>query len=119
MAILPKSTRTLSRARALRRDITESERILWMLLRHRRFSGYKFRRQVPLGDFVVDFACYDRKLVMELDGSQHSEPEQADFDARRTARLQAAGFRVVRVATGHLFSDRDGVLEAIWQALQN
>ena len=117
MSRLVKSDRTLQRARKLRREMSDEERILWMLLRHRRFADFKFRRQVPLGDFVGDFVCYDRKLVVELDGSHHADLEQAAFDARRTAYLEAAGFRVIRIWTGDLFKERDGALEAIWNAL--
>lgn len=95
----------------------EEERILWVLLRNRRFADYKFRRQVPLGDFVVDFACLGRRLVVELDGAQHAEPEQAAFDARRTRYLEAAGFRVVRIWCGDLFKDREGAMAAIWDGL--
>ena len=98
--------------------MSDEERILWMLLRDRRLSGYKFRRQVPLGDYVVDFASYGSKLVFELDGSQHAEPEQAAFDVKRTAYLEAAGFRVVRVWTSELFCEREAVFETILNALE-
>jgi adenine-specific DNA-methyltransferase len=115
---LVKSERTLERARRLRRDMSDEERILWMLLRDRRFQGFKFRRQAPLGDYVVDFVCFERKLIVELDGSQHAEPEQAAFDAKRTAELEAAGFRVLRIWTSDLFKEREGVFETILNALR-
>ncbi len=83
MKRLIKSDRTLQRARQLRAEMSDEERILWMLLRDRRFADFKFRRQVPLGDYVVDFVCFGAKLVLELDGSQHADPEQAKFDAER------------------------------------
>jgi adenine-specific DNA-methyltransferase len=89
-----------------------------MLLRDRRFSGFKFRRQVPLGDYVADFVCFERELIIELDGSQHTEPEQAVFDAKRTEVLEAAGFRVIRIWTSDLFKERDGVFETILNALR-
>ena len=111
---LVKSERTLQRAKTLRRDMSDEERILWMLLRDRRFADFKFRRQVPLGDFVADFVCYERKLV---DGSQHAAPEQAAFDAKRTLVLEAAGFRVVRVWASDLFKEREGVMETLLNAL--
>ncbi|MEQ1493779.1 MAG: DUF559 domain-containing protein [Terricaulis sp.] len=114
-----KSERTLNRARHLRREMSDEEGILWMLLRDRRFAGFKFRRQVPLGDFVADFVCFERELIVELDGSQHAEPEQATFDAKRTQVLEAAGFRVIRVWTSDLFKERDGVFETIFNALHN
>jgi len=72
---LVKSERTLSRARKLRREMSDEERILWTLLRDRRYAAFKFRRQVPLGDYVVDLVCFERALIIELDGSQPAEPE--------------------------------------------
>lgn len=117
MTRLVKSERTLNRARKLRREMSDEERILWMLLRDRRFAGFKFRKQVPLGDYVVDFVCFGSKLILELDGSQHTEPEQATFDAERTQYLEAAGFRVARIWCGDLFKDREGAMELIWNAL--
>ena len=117
MQRLIKSDRTLQRARKLRRDMSAEERVLWMLLRDRRFADFKFRRQVPLGDYVADFVCFERKLVLELDGSQHAEPEQAAFDAKRTAYLEAAGFRVARLWCSDLFKDREGAMQLIWNAL--
>jgi adenine-specific DNA-methyltransferase len=119
MARLVKSERTLERARKQRRDMSDEERILWMPLRDRRFAQFKFRRLVPLGDYVGDFVCYDRKLVVELDGSQHAEPEQAAFDSKRTAYLESARFRVVRIWCSDLFKEREGVFETILNALNN
>jgi very-short-patch-repair endonuclease len=114
---LVKSDRTLRRARRLRREMSPEARILWMMLRDRRFSGFKFRREVPLGDYSVDFACLERRLVIELDGSQHAAPEQAKFDAERTRYLEAAGFRVLRITTGEFFREREAALQTIWDAL--
>jgi very-short-patch-repair endonuclease len=99
--------------------MSDAERVLWMLLRGRRFAGWKFRRQAPCGDYVVDFFCPSARLVVELDGAQHGAPEQAAFDAARTADLEAVGLRVVRVWVGDLFHEREGALEAIWQALNH
>ena len=117
MKRLVKDDRTLERARRLRREMSDEERVLWMLLRDRRFAGFKFRKQVPLGDYVVDFVCFGSKLILELDGSQHAEPEQAKFDADRTQYLEVAGFRVARIWCGDLFKDREGAMELIWNAL--
>src|SRR5512145_3336726 len=97
--------------------MSEEERVLWMLLRDRRFSDFKFRRQVPLGEYVVDFVCFSRSLVLELDRSQHAEREQAAFDERRTKYLEAAGFRVTRIWCSDLFKDREGTMQTIWNAL--
>ncbi|HVZ98924.1 MAG TPA: DUF559 domain-containing protein [Caulobacterales bacterium] len=113
MARLYKSERTLQRARRLRRDMSDEERILWMLLRDRRLNEFKFRRQVPLGDYVGDFVCLGAKLVVELDGSQHADPEQVAFDAKRDVYLRDAGFRVLRISTGDLFNERERTLDTI------
>ena len=80
-------------ARALRRNATEAERIMWRLLRDRRLAGAKFRRQVPIGPFIADFASIAHRLVVELDGGQHAENEA---DARRDGFLAANGWRVMR-----------------------
>lgn len=117
MKRLIKSDRTLTRARTLRREMGDEERVLWMLLRDRRFSDFKFRRQVPLGDYVADFVCFDAKLVIELDGSQHAQPEQAAFDTKRSIVLEEAGFRVLRIWCSDLFKERGAVMQTIWDAM--
>jgi very-short-patch-repair endonuclease len=103
------------RARQLRREMTEAERKLWLRLRDWRPAGYHFRRQAPLGSFIADFACLHARLVVELDGSQHTE-EVAE-DTRRTAYLAEHGFRVLRFWNYQVFSELDDVLETIWLAL--
>ena len=82
-------------ARTLRKHLTEPERRLWSALRARR-TGFKFRRQVPLGGYVVDFACFEAKVVVELEGSQHASEQGQRADRVRDARIAAAGFRVLR-----------------------
>ena len=104
-------------ARSLRKQLTDAERLLWSKLRGRRFAGFKFRRQVPLGRYIVDFACFDRRLVLELDGGQHAETEARKYDADRTARLVGEGFRVIRFWNHELLGDRDAVEEMTWQRL--
>ena len=103
-------------ARRLRRDQTDAEQTLWARLRNRQLGGWKFRRQVPLGKFVVDFACYDEKLVVELDGGQHGE--NPDDDAARTAWLEARGFRVLRFWNHEVLENLEGVLTTIAEVLQ-
>ena len=104
----------IARARSLRRNRTEAEARLWGLLRDRRLVGFKFRRQVPIGRYVVDFVCFDARLVVELDGSQHFESAR---DVRRDAELSARGFEVLRVWNNELSDNRDGVLEGVLAAL--
>jgi very-short-patch-repair endonuclease len=87
------------RARDLRKHSTDAERILWSKLRNRRFGGFKFRRQVILGNYCVDFVCFEMRLVIELDGSQHAEPNHIQHDAERTGWLESQGsegFRILR-----------------------
>jgi very-short-patch-repair endonuclease len=105
---------TVTRARSLRRRSTDAENRLWSLLRDRRLVGFKFRRQVPIGRYVADFACFEAKLIVELDGSQHVNN---DHDRRRDADLTARGFEVLRIWNSDLFLHRDGVLTLIWYAL--
>lgn len=82
------------RARSLRRAQTDVEHRLWYLLRNRQVGGFKFRRQYPIGPYVADFVCVNRKLIMELDGGQHGEA--ADYDKRRSDFMQVRGFHVLR-----------------------
>src|SRR3954466_9793790 len=79
--------------RKLRRDMTDAELRLWSCLRDRRMQGYKFRRQHPYGDFVLDFVCLEKKLVIEVDGGQHADSLS---DEKRTKVLNQAGFKVIR-----------------------
>src|SRR5665213_3352596 len=98
------------RARELRQTMTDAERRLWSVLRDRRLLGYKFRRQRPIGPFIVDFACIERRLVIEADGGQHADNEA---DARRTAWLERHGWRVVRFWNNDILLNAEGVAETI------
>jgi very-short-patch-repair endonuclease len=100
-------------ARALRRNATGAERTIWRLLRDRRLGGIKFRRQVPIGPFVADFAAIEYRLVVELDGGQHADSHS---DARRDAFLAAEGWYVLRFWNNDVMQNRNGVLERIEQA---
>jgi adenine-specific DNA-methyltransferase len=85
-------------AQGLRRNMTEAERRFWSIVRCRRINGLKFRRQQPIGPFVVDFVCVDAKLIVELDGAHHRDEEQFWHDYKRTAFLNGLGFEVMRFA---------------------
>jgi very-short-patch-repair endonuclease len=102
-------------ARGLRRRQTDAERKLWARLRDRRLLGVKFARQVPIGPYVVDFCCRERKLVVELDGGQHAM--QKEYDAERTLFLEALGYRVLRFWGNDALGNTDGVLVRIAQTL--
>jgi very-short-patch-repair endonuclease len=103
------------RARTLRTTMTDAERRLWSVLRSRRLQGYKFRRQRPIGPFIVDFACIEHRLVVEADGGQHLEN---DYDARRTAWLEARGWRVLRFWNNDILANTEGVQEAVLMVLR-
>ena len=105
------------RARELRLNTTEAERLLWYRLRPRQVDHHRFRRQVPLGPYIVDFACLSARLIIELDGSQHNEDENAAHDATRTTWLNTQGFRVLRFWNVDVFQSMDGVWDTIAAAL--
>jgi very-short-patch-repair endonuclease len=107
-----------SNAKALRHDMTGAERIIWYNVRAHRFQGTSFRRQTPVGPYVVDFICHAAKLIIELDGGQHFEPENISRDVRRDAYLQALGYHVLRFSNLDVMTNKAGVLEAIAAALR-
>ncbi len=101
-------------ARKLRRQSTKPEDILWGLLRGGRLDGLKFRRQVPLLSYTVDFLCFQHKLVVELDGRQHDG--ERDYDAARTEEIERHGFVVIRFCNETVLNDRDAVIAFIREA---
>lgn len=105
------------RARRLRRDQTGPETTLWRLLRGRQFASFKFRRQFPVHGFVADFCCPEKKLVIELDGDQHADPGDREYDRQRTATLQQWGYRVIRFWNTEIVENLDGVMEEIFKNL--
>src|SRR5207302_1132207 len=107
----------IEQARELRRDMTNAERKLWLRLRRKRLDGHRFRRQVPLGPFIVDFACLAARLVIEVDGGQHAE--QVERDTARNAWLESRGFRVLRFWNFQVLQETESVMAAIWMALTN
>ena len=106
--------RSIQRARELRRDQTLAEARLWEVLRNRKLGGWKWRRQTPFGPYFLDFLCQERRLVVELDGGQHSERE--DYDDRRTLYLERHGLRVLRFWNHAVLEGREGVCEVILAA---
>ena len=103
------------KSRALRRQSTRAERLLWHHLRNRNVAGYKFRRQHVVGPYIADFACPTGRLIVEIDGGQHAE--QRGSDARRTLYLEGCGYHVVRFWNTDVLQNIDGVLTAILAAL--
>ena len=100
-----------SHAKRLRTESTDAERLVWSRLRAHRLGGWKFKRQQPIGRYIVDFVCFDAKLVVELDGGQHVDA--AGTDAERDAWLNSEGFKVLRFWNNDVLSNLDGVLVTI------
>jgi very-short-patch-repair endonuclease len=99
----------------LRKEMTDAEWKLWHALRSRRFDGYKFRRQVPIGIYIADFVCQERKLIVEVDGSQHAN---SPYDIKRDAWLRLRGYRVLRFWNIDIFEALDGTLSVILTSLR-
>ncbi|HKS65400.1 MAG TPA: endonuclease domain-containing protein [Xanthobacteraceae bacterium] len=106
----------LAQAKKLRTQMTDAERRLWYLLRAHRFSGYKFKRQVPIGRYVVDFVCFDRKVIVEADGGQHADNPA---DRSRDEWLHSQGFLVLRFWNNDVLKNTQGVMEVISNALES
>jgi very-short-patch-repair endonuclease len=100
-------------ARAMRRNMTDAELKLWQELRAHRLMGLSFRRQYPIGHYIVDFACPSKRLIVELDGSQHSEDAAMEYDRQRTRALAADGWTVLRFFNHDILKDIDGVCQHI------
>jgi very-short-patch-repair endonuclease len=103
------------RAKELRNNPTEAERLLCQHLRLRQLGGYKFRRQQALGNYIVDFVCLEKRLVIEVDGGQHNS--QVAYDEQRATWIEQQGFRVLRFWDHEVLQNIEAVKEAIWQAL--
>jgi very-short-patch-repair endonuclease len=101
----------LRRARNLRNDQTSAETKLWTILRNRQLDGIKFRRQKPIGHYIVDFYCSDAKLVIEIDGDTHAGRE--DYDAKRTKWIESEGYKVIRFTNEDVSSNLDSVVMEI------
>jgi len=110
--------RIKQRARALRYNPTEAERLLWRQLRFWQIDGYKFRRQQPLGHYIVDFVCLGKRLVVEVDGGQHAE-QQMKYDSERDVWLAAQGFSVLRFWNNEVLKNIDGVKGIILNKLRS
>ena len=108
--------RILRNARALRHSMTPPEAKLWSRLRNRQLGGFKFRRQYPIGDYVVDFCCPESGLTIELDGDSHAM--QQEYDKKRTEGIAAQGYREMRFPNRDVVQNLDGVLQMILDACQ-
>jgi len=111
--------RLKARARSLRANLTDAERCLWARLRRKQILGVQFYRQKPFGRYIADFYAPAARLVVEVDGSQHSEPLQFEHDRRRTAYLKGLGLQVLRFTDRQVLLELDAVAEEIFRAVAN
>ncbi len=104
-------------AKKLRKDSTDTERLLWSYIRAKRFFGLKFRRQEPMGKYIVDFICFERRVIIECDGGQHAF--QVEKDQERDLWFTEQGYRVLRFWDSDVLNNTEGVLEAILDACRD
>ena len=109
------TTISRDRAKALRKTSTDAERRMWLLLRDRRLLPFKFRRQHPIGPYIADFVCIEKRLVVELDGGQHADA--VEYDERRTAEIQERGYRVIRFWDNDVLQRTESVMQALYREL--
>ena len=108
----------LEAARRLRKGETDAERHLWHLLRRKQLGGFKFRRQHPIGPFILDFYCHEAKLGIELDGGVHTMPEQQRRDGERSEAIEGERIQVIRFWNREVTKETERILTAIWNELQ-
>ena len=106
-------------AKKLRNNSTDAEKLLWYYLRGGQLAGFKFRRQQPIGNYIVDFVCLSKRLIIELDGGQHADSIGKAKDERRDQWLQSQGFMVLHFWNNEVFKNTKGVLEIIACHLQS
>jgi very-short-patch-repair endonuclease len=106
----PTAKRIRDFAKKMRRVPTDAEAAMWRLLRDRRLAQFKFRRQIPFQNFILDFVCFEKRMIVEIDGSQHASSER---DATRDAVLMAEGFRILRYWNNDVLQQRSAILEDI------
>ena len=106
-----------NRAKELRQTETEAEQIIWSWLRTKKLNGVKFRRQEPIGIYIVDFVTFEKKLIIEIDGGQHNIEENKANDEIRTQWLESQGFRVIRFWNNEVFTNLEGVITLIEESL--
>ena len=110
-------SKTYDKAGALRKSLTPAEEKLWEAIRNRKLNGFKFRRQHPLKQFIADFYCHEKKLIIELDGEIHQNPGNSEYDEGRTFELERFGLTVLRFNNDEVLKSLDKVLEKIRKVL--
>ena len=107
----------IQRARTLRKNMTKQERILWQFLRKKSINNLKFRRQYPIGKYIVDFICNENKIIIEIDGGQHNEVKNIAYDKERTKYLESKGYKVIRFWNNDIDNNIEGVYQEILKFL--
>jgi len=105
-------------ARQLRKNMTPQERKLWSLIRNKQFYGYRFNRQCPFRNYVLDFICCSKKIVIEIDGGQHNEDTNSEYDKTRTELLNSLGYKVVRFWNNEIDNNIEGVYQKLKEVFE-
>ncbi len=105
------------KARNLRKNMTKQERRLWQFLRKKNINNLKFRRQYPIGKYIVDFICNEKKLIIEIDGGQHNEAQNISYDQERTEYLESKGYTIIRFWNNDIDNNIEGVYQEILKYL--
>lgn len=100
-------------AKTLRKNSTIQEKRLWNILKNHKFHGLKFKRQEPLGEYIVDFICKEAKIIIEIDGGQHNEANNKEKDNIRTQYLESKGYKVVRFWNNEVYENIEGVIKTL------
>ncbi len=116
--MLPYNKNLKQLSRQLRQSMTDAERHLWTKIRMKQLKGYQFYRQKPIGDYIVDFFCPRAKLVIEVDGSQHSSDEMTEYDRIRDEHMRGLGLRVLRFTNIEVLANIEGIIESIIENMQ-
>ena len=105
-------------AKELRKNLTPQERKLWQILRNHNFYGYEIRRQYPIGDYIVDFICRAKKIIIEIDGGQHNQNEAIKYDETRTKFLSSLGYKVIRFWNNEIDNNIAGVYKKLQEVFE-
>lgn len=116
--MIPANPKLKNTARTLRKNVTDSERLLWSRIRRKQLKGYQFYRQKVLGSYIVDFFCPSAKIIIEVDGGQHFEAKQRFRDEKRDAFLLKLGFNVIRVRSWEVMKNVDEIVDDLWNRLR-
>ena len=110
--------KTIENSRQLRKNMTLQEKKLWSVIRNRQFFGYRFRRQFPIGQYIVDFICREKKIIIEIDGGQHNEIKNIQYDNKRTEYLISEGYKVMRFWNNDIDKNICGVYDKLKEVFE-